>query len=130
MTVFQRGFLRHVDRSRAPLNLRVFGWRRAGRKKSPAARRFDGGGDGGFRKKNKVTGRKHGHRKKIRFSPLALIPCEERKRRIPNFIIFTKKLTTTLHIGHIYIYIYTCSWDPQYSKKIKGKDCTIFNSYF
>ena len=36
----------------------------------------------GFQKENKVTGRKHGHQKKKRFSPLALIPCEERKGRI------------------------------------------------
>ena len=36
--------------------------RRTGRKKSPIARRSDGGG--GFRKENKVTGRKHGHRKR------------------------------------------------------------------
>ena len=44
---------------------------------------------GGFQKENKVTGRKHGHRKKkkkIRFSPLALIPCEERKGRILNLL--------------------------------------------
>ena len=37
--------------------------RRAGRKKSLAARR-SGGGDRGFQKENKVTGRKHGHRKR------------------------------------------------------------------
>ena len=39
--------------------------RRAGRKKSLAAKRSNSGGDkGGFRKENKVTGRKHGHRKR------------------------------------------------------------------
>ena len=68
-----------------------------------AARRSD---DRGFQNENKVTGRKHDHQKKIRFSLLALIPCEERKGRIPNFIIFTKKkLPTTLHIGLRYIYM-------------------------
>ena len=44
--------------------------------------------------------------------------CEQKKKRIPNFIIFTeKRSTSTLHIGLIYIYIH--SWDQQYSKKIK-----------
>ena len=42
-------------------------------------------------------------KKEIRFSPLALIPCEERKERIPNFYYVPK--TTTLHIGLIYIYM-------------------------
>ena len=43
----------------------VSGRRRAGQKKSlAAARRSDGGGGGGFRKENKVTERKHSHRKK------------------------------------------------------------------
>ena len=43
----------------------VSSWRRAGWKKSPAVRRSDGGGRGeGFRKENKVIGRKHGHQKK------------------------------------------------------------------
>ena len=66
--------------------------RRAGWKKSPAVRRSDDGdSDGGFQKENKVTGRKHDHqKKKIRFSPPTLIPCEERKGIIPNFIIFMK----------------------------------------
>ena len=87
MTVFRRGFLRRVDRPRAPWNLR-----------SPAGEELAGKshrrrGDqtamtlfGGFRKVNKVIGRKHDHwkKKKIRFSPLALIPFEERKGRILN----------------------------------------------
>ena len=76
VTLCRRGFLRRVDRPRAPRNLR-----------SPAGEELVGKnhrrrGDqtamtlsGGFRKENKVTGRK----KKIRFSSLALIPCEERK---------------------------------------------------
>ena len=60
--------------------------RSVGQKKSLVARRSDGGGSGGgFGKENKVTGRKHDHRKKLRFSLLALIPCEERKGRILNF---------------------------------------------
>ena len=51
-----------------------------------------------------MIGRKHGHQKYIyiyiyRFSPLALIPFEERKGRIPNFYYIHEKLTTTLHIG-------------------------------
>ena len=45
------------------LEFEVVGRRRAGRKKSLAARRSNGGGEG-FRKENKVTGRKHGHRKR------------------------------------------------------------------
>ena len=45
---------------------KVSGRRRAGRKKSPAMRRSDGGGgsDGEFRKENKVTGMKHSHQKR------------------------------------------------------------------
>ena len=43
--------------------------------------------------------------KKFRFFPLALIPCEVRKGRIPNFYYIHEKLTTTLHIGLIYIYM-------------------------
>ena len=46
---------------------KVSGRRRAGRKKSSVAvvRRSDGSDSGeGFQKENKVTGRKHGHRKK------------------------------------------------------------------
>ena len=42
------------------------------------------------------------------------------------FIIFTKKNLLLHYI--LDLYIYTCSWVPQYSKKIKGKDCTISNT--
>ena len=64
----------------------VFDQRRAGWKNSLVARRSDGGSSGGgFGKENKVTERKHDHRKKLRFSLLDLIPCEERKGRILNF---------------------------------------------
>ena len=72
-----------------------------------AARRSDGRG---FQNENKVTERKHDHQKKIRFSLLALIPCEERKGRIPNFIIFTKKNFLLHYI--LDLDIYTCSWVP------------------
>ena len=49
---------------------KVSGRRRAGRKKSPAVRRSDGGSSGErFLKENKVTGRKYGHRKKKKGFP-------------------------------------------------------------
>ena len=119
---FPAGFPHTCRSTSCALKSEVSDRRRVGWKKSQTARRSDGGE---FWKENIVTGRKHYHRKKIRFSHLALIPCEERKGRIPNFYyIPEKKLTAIIHIGLIYI----CSWVPQYSKKIKGKDCTIFNS--
>ena len=127
--VFWWGFLLRVDRPCAPRNLRFpAGEELAGkshqRQGDPtAARRSD---DGGFLKENKVTGRKHDHRKKkIRFSLLALIPCEERKGRIPNFYYIHRKHLLLHYI--LDLYIYTCSWVPQYSKKIKGKNYTISN---
>ena len=42
------------------------------------------------------------------------------------FIIFTKKNLLLHYI--LNLNIYTCSWVPQYSKIIKGKDCTISNT--
>ena len=36
---------------------------------------------------------------------MSIVNCEERKGRIPNFYYIHKKLTTTLHIGLIYIYM-------------------------
>ena len=42
------------------------------------------------------------------------------------FIIFTEKNFLLHYI--LDLYIYTCSWVPQYSKKIKGKDCIISNN--
>ena len=128
--VFQQGFLRRVDRPRAARNLRFpAGEELAGksnrRQGDPtAARRSDGGG---FWKENKVTERKYDHRKKkkIRFSLLVLIPCEERKGRIPNFYYIHRKHLLLHYI--LDLYIYTCSWVPQYNKKIKRKNYTISN---
>ena len=75
--VFRRGFLQRVDRPRAPRNLRYLAgeelvgkshWRQGDPTGATAVRKSD---DGGFRKENKVTGRKHDHRnKKKRFSLL------------------------------------------------------------
>ena len=42
------------------------------------------------------------------------------------FILFTEKTCYCITYW-TYIYIYTHSWVPQYSKKIKGKDCTLSN---
>ena len=73
MTVFRRSFLRLVDRPRAPWNPRsptgeeLVGKSHRRREDLTAATgRSDGGGGGnrGFWKENKVTGRKHGHRKR------------------------------------------------------------------
>ena len=106
MTLCRRGFLRRLDWLGAPRNLRsrtgeeLAG--KVGQKKSPTARRSDGDAlSRGFRKENKVTRRKHGHRKKVRFSPLALIPCEERKWRIPNLL--SEKL---YYLLDLYIYLH------------------------
>ena len=80
---FPTGFPPMCRSASCALKSKVSGRRRAGRKKSPEARRFDGSGSGGgrgFWKENKVIGRKHSHqKKKIWVSPLALIPCEKRK---------------------------------------------------
>ena len=61
MAVFQRGFLRRVDRPRAPRNLRFPTGEELARKShrrrgDPTARRSDGdgGSGGGFQKENKV----------------------------------------------------------------------------
>ena len=130
--VFRRVFLRRVDRLHAPRNLRFLaGEELAGKSHrrqgdlTTATRRFDGRG---FRKENKVTERKHDHKKKKRFSLLALIPCEEKKGRIPNFYYIHGKNLLLYYI--LDLYIFTCSWVPQYSKKIKGKDCTISNNIY
>ena len=53
--------------------------------------------------------------------------CEERKGRIPNFYYIQKKGKLLHYI--LDLYIYTCSWDPQYSKKIKGKEKKITVQY-
>ena len=53
-------------------------------------------------------------------------PCEEGKGRIPNFYYIHGKNLLLHYI--LDLYIYTCSWVPQYSKKIKGKDCIISNT--
>ena len=116
---FSMGFPSTCRSASCASEFEVFGRRRAGRKKSlttaATARRFDGSvNDEGFRKENKIDRKETRSHKKIRFSLLTLIPCEERKGRIPNFYYIHEKLTTTLHIGLIYIYIYihTCSWVP------------------
>ena len=98
---FPTGFPPTCRSASCSLEYEVSGRRRAGRKKSPATRRSDGkaarrsdgdGNGGGFRKENKLIGRKHDHwKKKIRFSLLTLIPCEERKGRIPNFYYINRK---------------------------------------
>ena len=52
--------------------------------------------------------------------------CEERKGRIPYFYSIHKKDLLPHYI--LDLYTYTHSWVPQYSKKIKEKDCTISNT--
>ena len=73
-----------------------------GKEMTAATRRSD---DGGFRKENKVTGRKHDHRKsKLGFPTWLLYHLKREKGESLIFIIFTERLTTTLHIGLIYIH--------------------------
>ena len=92
---FRRGCHRPVDRRRAPRNM----WVSAGDElpeKSPAAlaaavggrRRLRRRGEGDPATKKKI-GMKHDH-PKIRFSLLALIPCEERKREFLIFLFLQK----------------------------------------
>ena len=105
-TVCQRGFLRRVDRPHAPRNLR---WPteeelavKVGRKKSPPPpmRRLDGDPKG-FGRRRKRSERNTVTDKKIRFSPLALIPCGKRKKG--ESLIYYLQKQVILHIGLIYI---------------------------
>ena len=51
------------------------------------------------------------------------------KREKRESLIFIKFMEKDLPLHYILdLYTYTHSWDPQYSKKIKGKDCTISNT--
>ena len=78
-------------------------------------------GDGRFREENKVTRMKHDHRKSKLGFPFDLIPCEERKKKKrESLILLFHGKKTYLYITY-WTYIYTHSWDPQYSKIIKEK---------
>ena len=83
---FSAGFLQRVARPRAPRNLRSsVGEELAGKSHRRRGDLIAAAAAKGSRRRIKCPKGNMVTEKEIRFSPLALIPCEERKWRIPNF---------------------------------------------